>query len=323
MKNNVFKYKQDGAAAIVASIIITAGMLSIVLSILLTSINMREGMASFSDSVQSFYTAESGVGEALVQLRMQHDNFTFNDIVVGGMTANSEFVDESGECQALPECQFAEGSGWWGEYFDYPNDHPDMEIGPPYAPPTPTPTEHDWYDDIYKTHEQIDAHLIFGPSLDTWFPYDGTVWALPSELINGHDYFFGAHWRARVTAPSSGYYSFVLRSDDDSWLLVGGIVIVNNSGCHDAFSKTGSIYLSAGDNIVELYFAERHTTDSGFNFNFDNTSLVITPWPEGCGDALDCNSNIQSTAASDRATRKVNYTCNQNITNCNWRELTP
>ncbi len=320
-----FTKNQSGAAAIIAAIIITAGMLSIVLSILVVSINMRESMASFTDSLQSFYTAESAVGESLIQLKNDHNNFIFSDVAVGGITASSQFIHQTGECQPLPDCQFSAGSGWWGEYFNYlgvgASKHPDMEVNPCPAWTTPTPTQHDWYDDTYRTHEQIDTNLMFMPSLDAWFPYDGSVWENKEGLA--HDYFFGGHWRAKVTAPASGNYTYLLASDDDSWLLVGGVVIVNNSGCHDAFTKTGSIYLEGGDNVVELYFAERHTTDSGFNFRFDNSSLIITPWPEGCGDDVQCNSNIESTAIASKATRKVRYTCNQMIQNCTWQELVP
>jgi len=81
--------------------------------------------------------------------------------------------------------------------------------------------------------------------------------------------------------------------------------------------------LSEGNNIVELYFAERHDVEAGFSFKFDDQSLIITPWPEGCGEDIDCDSNVQATASTTDATRKARYTCNQNIENCGWNELIP
>jgi fibro-slime domain-containing protein len=325
MKKIWQKYKQ-GSAALISSIVVAAVVLSIVLSLMLVVMDSRAGVQSFADSLQSFYSAESGVSESLMRLRKEPNNFTFSDLSIGNVTSTSEFITVAGTCDLPPECVQPSGSGWWGEYFNYLASHPDMEIGPPYPGPTPTPTEHDWYDDIYKTHEQIDVNLNFGPDLDHWFPYDGTEWddrtgQSPTLL---HNYFFGTHWRAKVTAPSSDYYACFLASDDDSWVLRNGIVIVNNSGAHDAFSKNCSIYLSAGDNnIIDIYFAERHTTDSGFNFNFSNTNLIITPWPDGCGENYECNSNIESTASTTRATRKVRYKCNQEIEDCSWEELVP
>ena len=313
-----YKDSQRGSAALVSAMIVSAVVLSVILSILLLTLNARLGVQSFADSLQSFYAAESGVGEALMQLRKQPNNFIFPDINLGRITSTSQFVEIAGACDAPPECQFVPGSGWWGEYFNYLESHPDMQVDP-YPGPTPTPTEHDWYDNTYKTHEQIDANLLFATSM--WFPYDGTEWE--NKESYAHDYFFGMHWRAKVTAPTAGDYVYNLASDDDSWILLNGLVVVNNSGTHSAFTKTGTIYLAAGDNIVELYFAERHTIESGFRFYFDSASLIITPWPEGCGDDSECNSNIESTASTTRATRKVRYTCNQEIGNCVWSELVP
>lgn len=313
------KYKQhDGAAALIASIVVAAGLLSITLSLFLVSLNVKAGLKSYVSSVQSFYSAESGVGESLMQLRKEPNNFVFDDISVGGIVAVSEFVDQPGACEPIPECQFLPGSGWWGEYFNYSVTHPDMDVDP-YPGPTPTPTEHDWYDDTYKLYEQIDANLNFPSSM--WFPYDGTIYEVKEGFP--HDYHFGMHWRARVTAPTTDNYSYHLASDDDSWVLLNNIVVVNNSGTHAAFTKLGSISLAEGDNLVELYFAERHDVESGFNFYFDNTNLIITPWPEGCGDDIECNSNIQATASTTDAGRKVQYTCSQDISGCFWNELTP
>jgi len=313
------KYKsQQGAAALIASMIVTAGMLSIVLSVYLISLNMKESLNAFIDSTQGFYAAESGVGEALMQLRTEHNNYVFRDISVGGTTSTSQFFDIPGECAPIPECQFVPGSGWWGEYFNYSVTHPDMEVDP-YPGPSASPLDHDWYWDQYKTHEQIDANLEFATSM--WFPYDGTIYEDKEGFA--HDYHFGMHWRAKVTAPSDGNYSYELASDDDSWIMKDGLVIVNNSGTHAAFTKIGNIFLAAGDSVVELYFAERHTVESGFSFKFTDPTLVITPWPEGCGDDVECNSHIESTAINDQAARKARYTCNQNIGNCTWSELIP
>ncbi len=309
---------RQGAAALISAIIISAVMLSIVLSAMFLSLNIRASLASFSDSMSSFYAAEAGVKESLMQLRREPNNYTFSDFVVGGITVSSEFVEIPGACDLPPECQFTPDSGWWGEYFNYSETHPDMQVDP-YPGPTPTPLMHDWYDDIYKTHEQVDANIEFATSM--WFPYDGTIY----ENKEGypHDYHFGMHWRAKVVAASDNNYGYSLASDDDSWVLKDGMVIVNNSGTHAADTKTGFIFLSAGDNIVDVYFADRHDVEVGFSFSFDDPGLIITPWPEGCGDTVECNSNIQATASTTRATRKDNYTCNQNIENCDWSELIP
>ncbi len=314
----IFK-SQQGAIAIIAAIVVAGGILSIALSSILIALNNRHTVISFSESLQSFYAAESGVGEALLQLRREPSNFVFREMTVGGVIVTSEFIEEEGgACNSPSECQYVPDSGWWAEYFNYSVNHPDMEVFP-IPGPTPDPTEHDWYDDTYKTNEQVDANLEFLTS--QWFPYDGSIWE--NKEGYAHDYHFGVHWRAKVTVATAGDYSYSLTSNDDAWVLLNGLVVVNNSGVHTASTQTGNISLLSGDNSIDAYFAERHTPDSGFFFNFDDPNLVITPWPEGCGEDLECSSNILATASTTKAARKVRYTCNNDIANCYWRELVP
>ena len=126
-----------------------------------------------------------------------------------------------------------------------------------------------------------------------------------------------------MTASAAGNYGYNLASDDDSWVLLNGIVVVNNSGTHASFTKTGNIFLSAGINVVDVYFAERHTVDSGFRFSFDNSTLIITPYPEACDQAAECKSNIETNASSTKSSRKIRYTCDNDMSNCLWSELVP
>ncbi len=315
------KYKdQKGAAALIASIVISTVILSIVLSLTVVSIDSKTSISSFADSLQSFYSAESGAREALFQLKNEPTNLIFDDILIGGILVSREFVNDSEVCNLSLDCQYVPGSGWWGEYFNYSTSHPDIEINP-VPGVTPTPIEHDWYDEAHRTHEQIDGNLEF--SITDWYPYDGTIYEDKEGYI--HDYFFGAHWRSKVNANSSGDYSYSIASNDDSWVLLNGVVVVNNSGVHESIIQTGDISLLAGDNIIDIYFADRHSTStgSGLSFDFDDNRLSFTPWPEGCGETLLCNSNIQATASTSEATRKARYTCNDEIEDCAWNELIP
>ncbi len=310
---------QTGAAALIASMIVAIGLLSIVLSTTIIAINNKNSLESFTQNINNFYNAEIGMQESLLQVKNDPNNLTFGNLTLGKSTIASQFVESAnGACDPAVECVFTPGSGWWGEYFNWSEDHPDMQVDP-YPGPTPTPTQHDWFDDIYKTHEQLDSSLIF--HLTAWFPYDGTQWE--NKEGYSHDYFFGLHWRAQVTAPAAGNYGYNLASDDDSWVTLNGIVVVNNSGTHASFTKTGNIFLSAGINLVDVYFAERHTVDSGFRFSFDNPSLIITPYPEACNQAAECKSNIETNASSTKSSRKIRYTCDNDMSNCVWSELVP
>jgi len=317
MKISSLQPRQRGAVLIIASIVITAIMLTITVSMVLTTFENNSAVKSFTSSLQTFYTAQSGVEAALSYLRRDPSVASFNTLTIRDSISATQIVASQGSCLLDPQCQYTPGTGWWSEYFNYSKNDPDMENNA-LSGATPSPLLHYWYDDAYKKFERIDANIDFGAD---WYPFDGTAWE--NKEGNAHDYHFGTHWRAKVTAVSSAQYSYILSSDDDSWVMANDIIVVNNSGIHANFIKTGTIYLSQGSNIVDIYFADRHTADSGFNFHFNDATLIITPWPEVCDDQSQCLTILEANATSTRATRKVQYTCNQLLANCQWKELTP
>ncbi len=308
---------RKGATVLIAALVVTAIVLSIVLSMLVLALDNHAGVKSFVASLQSFYSVESNLEESLNQLRVDPGNSSFTAISVGGVGASIKQSVSQTSCLNDPQCQYTPNSGWWGEYFNYSKNDPDMENGAVWGG-TPTPTQHYWYDDAYKKFERVDVNLEFG---DQWFPFDGTAWENKEGFE--HDYHYGTHWRAKVVASASAPYDYQLSTDDDSWVLVNGVVVVNNSGVHGSFTKTGQIYLSQGSNVVEVYFAERHSTDSAMTFKFTDTSLSITPWPEGCADISGCQSVIEARATSTNAVRKAEYSCNQSLSSCVWSEVAP
>ncbi len=174
-------------------------------------------------------------------------------------------------------------TGWYGKYYDYNSSHPNMEevtstwntyYGDPLS--NDVAWTADWYDSKYFKLGRVDSNLIFN---NNFFPLDSVSGA---EIINGHNYHFGVHWKAVVTASSSANYGFRIDSDDDAWVYVDGDLIKDNRGVHPVLSKTGSVYLTKGDHIVDIFFAERHTTHSNMYFKFNDTSLVIKPFVDGC-----------------------------------------
>src|SRR5258708_2280174 len=113
---------------------------------------------------------------------------------------------------------------------------------------------------------------------DNFFPFD----AHPEQITNGHEYHFGAHWSASVTATTTGDYGYTLTSDDDSWVYVDGHLTVNNPGVHAALTKTGTTHLTAGTHHVEIFFAERHVVSSNMSFQFTNGNLTIKSSVPNC-----------------------------------------
>ena len=89
--------------------------------------------------------------------------------------------------------------------------------------------------------------------------------------------------------------------------------------------------------LTDFYSAEAGVTEALMrlrkepnNFSFPdiiiNTTTVSTQFIDevaSCGEGLECDTNLQSTATSSRATRKVRYSCDNDISNCFWAELIP
>jgi len=176
--------------------------------------------------------------------------------------------------------RFNDTPGWYGRYFDYPSNHPDMEMSSnwdkSYGDPLSTQKTWtaDWYDAKYFRFAKSSSNLEFGSH---FFPFDYA----PEQFIAGHAYYFGVEWSSEVTAPV-GDYAFRLVSDDDSWLYVNGRLVSDNSGVHGAITKTGLVHLN-GTELVQIFFAERHTTDSHFYFAFSpDSNLTFTAHYSGC-----------------------------------------
>ncbi len=190
-------------------------------------------------------------------------------------------------CQLEQEvmCRLDQSQGWWGEYFDLSPSHPDVNI-PGYDFPVDAgthgdplgsvaPWTADWYSSSYFRFSRIDANLNFG---DNFFPMD----MLGDTTLYGHNFLFTAHWRAKVVAPTNANYSYALRSDDDTWVYVDGVRFDDLDGIHPvAISPLTTMPLTAGEHIVDIFYAERRTQHAYLVMNLD-PRLTITPAPKDC-----------------------------------------
>lgn len=98
------KKNKNGSAVLISSVIVASVVLAVVLSMMLVVLDSQSGVQSFSGSLQSFYSAESGVSEALIRLRKEPDNFIFPELSVGNVSSTVNFVDLSGNCGPTLEC---------------------------------------------------------------------------------------------------------------------------------------------------------------------------------------------------------------------------
>jgi len=76
------------------------------------------------------------------------------------------------------------------------------------------------------------------------------------------DDFYGFEFKANLTVPNNGNYTFYTRSDDGSRLSINGTVVVNNDGRHGAKEKSGIIALTAGTYQLKVDFFDYNGGDS-------------------------------------------------------------
>jgi fibro-slime domain-containing protein len=155
-------------------------------------------------------------------------------------------------------------TGYTGTYFNLPGDHPEVEGNVTGVVKGDNPFNHDWYDAQYLSFERNDPDLTFG---GTWFPVD--------EGMEGDPYYFAVHWQANISVPAGGEYSFLMGSDDDSWLYIDDIMVIDLGGIHALEEEIGFVNLTAGVHDLNIYFAERHVVESGFYFEFLDPEVEV------------------------------------------------
>jgi fibro-slime domain-containing protein len=175
-----------------------------------------------------------------------------------------------------------------GYYYNLPSTHPDMERWITGVTPgmventltgsTPTLTnpygmsqviQWDWWDPSYLNFMRIDSDADLNSAFTpNWFP---TVDGLP-----GDPYDFAVHWTGSFYVAAEMTYNYQMGSDDDSWLFIDNNLELDLGGVH-AFAMTADdVYLTAGWHDIDIFFAERHVSASGFSLNFF-TDLEPTP----------------------------------------------
>jgi fibro-slime domain-containing protein len=184
----------------------------------------------------------------------------------GGFASRSIATSRSAKPERVP--------GYAGDYYNLSENHPDMQVdGNGQTSGLVEETlpirltdkgqerieQFDWYDSEHHSTSRIDEEIQFGSD---FFPLD--------EGKQGDPYHFAVHWRATIDVPEDGTYSFSTTSDDDSWVFVGGQLVVDNGGLHARTTRDGAIDLSKGTYNLDVFHAERHTVGSVMVFEPDS-----------------------------------------------------
>lgn len=150
-----------------------------------------------------------------------------------------------------------------------------------------------WYTDSpgFNVSTPTSLTLTEGPagtftySSSAFFPIDSVLYGNQGR---SHNYHFTMQLKGSLSFddPTTGAdKTFSFTGDDDLWVFVGGKLVLDLGGVHGAASASFSeetlkaLGLAASTAYdLDIFFAERHTTDSNFNIT---TTLAITAPPSG------------------------------------------
>lgn len=173
--------------------------------------------------------------------------------------------DDFGDSPDWDDC----ASGYIGNYYNLPADHPDLEPDPEGEAVIEDPTLLDWWDEERLAFERYDPSLDLGAG---WWPVDDGLADDPA--------YFSARWTAWVRVNEATPVELVLGGSSDVFVLVNDELVASQIGRDELETEVVELDLPTGQFPFEVRFAHR-TGDSALQVR------VASPHAKVCYPEFD------------------------------------